>query len=52
VRVGSGHRGSRAARWVTDVSAVHRFLGALAPPEAGEADASVSAGTATSGRHE
>jgi hypothetical protein len=52
--VGSGHRGSRAARWVTDVSAVHRFLGALAPPEAGEGEGSAAA-TATaagSGRHE
>jgi len=38
VRVGSGHRGSRAARWVTDVSAVHRFLAALAPPEGVEGE--------------
>lgn len=38
VRVGSGHRGSRAARWVTDVSAVHRFLAALAPPETAEGE--------------
>jgi trehalose-phosphatase len=54
VRVGSGHRGSRAARWVTDVSAVHRFLGALAPPEAGEGEGSAAAAAtaAGSGRHE
>lgn len=29
VRVGSGHRGSAAARWVKDVAAVHEFLGVL-----------------------
>jgi trehalose-phosphatase len=53
VRVGSGHRGSRAARWVTDVSAVHRFLGALAPPE-GESESAVGAATtpSTTSRHE
>jgi len=54
VRVGSGHRGSRAARWVTDVSAVHRFLGALAPPDSAEAEPSAAASpTSTStSRHE
>ena len=54
VRVGSGHRGSRAARWVTDVSAVHRFLGALAPPEVGEAEspAPVSGPPVTASRNE
>ena len=54
VRVGSGHRGSRAARWVTDVSAVHRFLGALAPPDSAEGDPSaVAAPTpAAASRHE
>ncbi|HEU5189935.1 MAG TPA: trehalose-phosphatase [Methylomirabilota bacterium] len=54
VRVGSGHRGSRAARWVTDVSAVHRFLGALAPPEGAESEppAAASPNPAASSRHE
>lgn len=54
VRVGSGHRGSRAARWVTDVSAVHRFLGALAPPDnaEGESSAAASPTSAAASRHE